>query len=183
MNAVDNVPGNVDDKNASETVNEVQTIPRSANEDKKLNEAPTNKIENERFIFLDEDAVQQFIQSKQNVNTLKKTIYDIKLVKLFLKSKNDERELHKIPPRELDSHLANFILSVRKKDLTEFEPNSLRGLMSSVDRHLKGKLYGSTIMKATDTNFELTRAAMKAKQRDLKAKGKGNRTKTQRSDQ
>jgi hypothetical protein len=59
----------------------------------------------------------------------------------FLKLKNETRELHKIEPTELDPLLANFVLTVRKKDGGEYEPNSLRSIISSVDRNKHNLLY------------------------------------------
>jgi hypothetical protein len=98
----------------------------------------------------------------------------------FLKLKNETRELHKIEPIELDPLLANFVLTVRKKDGGEYEPNSLRSIISSVDRKLKRMKYGFTILGEGAKNndvFNLTRDAISAKQKVLKKQGKGNKPK------
>jgi hypothetical protein len=84
----------------------------------------------------------------------------------------------------MDPLLANFVLTVRKKDGGEYEPNSLRFIISSVDRKLKRMKYGFTILgegaKSNDV-FNLTRDAISAKQKVLKKQGKGNKPKPKKS--
>uniref|UniRef100_A0A8W8MMW5 ZMYM2-like/QRICH1 C-terminal domain-containing protein n=1 Tax=Magallana gigas TaxID=29159 RepID=A0A8W8MMW5_MAGGI len=76
---------------------------------------------------------------------------------------------------ELDVFIANFILSVRKKGGEEFEPISLRSMISNIDRALRRHRYEVSIMQSPDNIFTATKQALKAKQKDLKQKGKGNR--------
>lgn len=59
------------------------------------------------------------------------------MITKFLSLKNESRDIHQISPSELDAILANFILTVRKKDGGDFEPSTLRSIISSVDRKLK----------------------------------------------
>ncbi len=89
------------------------------------------------FINMSTDDMQHFIDGQQNKNTMKKTAREIAQVMRFLKLKNEHRELHQIPGEELDPLLASFLLTVRKKDGNEFEPSSLRSIVSSIDRKLK----------------------------------------------
>ena len=60
------------------------------------------------------------------------------------------REIEKIPPTELDSYLRQFVLAARTKAGKDFEPPSLRGILASVERHLRRSSYGKTIFKDTD---------------------------------
>ena len=39
----------------------------------------------------------------------------LKKVENFLKERNENREIHKIPVNELDSLMANFIIAAKKK--------------------------------------------------------------------
>lgn len=55
------------------------------------------------------------VKKNQNKNTLRKTLFDVKLFSCFLRSKNDKRKLYKTSPTELDVFLANFILGVWTK--------------------------------------------------------------------
>ncbi|CAG2232665.1 unnamed protein product [Mytilus edulis] len=150
--------------------------------DQTSNVQATNPHFNQSFIEMDESYVRNFIDGQQNKNTLKKTACDLGLVTGFLKLIKEDRELHQIPTAELDVVLANFLLTVRKKDGNEYEPSSLRGMVGSIDRTLKYHKYGHTIITEdhNDTTFNLTRNALKAKQKALKKEGKGN--KPQRAD-
>ena len=112
---------------------------------------------------------------EENENTKKKPFYDLKLVKKFLVEERHEiREIEKIPPTELDSYLSQFVLAARTKTGKDYEPSSLRGILASVERHLSRSSYGKTIFK--DSDFK-KRDALKAKQRQLKRHGLGNRPK------
>ena len=94
-------------------------------------------IEPNRCVTLPDDAVQDFIMKQENSNTAKKAFNDIKLVKSFLQTKGEMRELNEIPPNGLEFLLSNFVLSIRKRDGGEFVPTSFRSIISSVDRRLK----------------------------------------------
>ena len=54
----------------------------------------------------------------------------------------------------------------------EYEPSTLKGMQSSIERHLKEKMYQASII--TDACFFLAREAIASKCKDLKKKGKGN---------
>lgn len=139
-----------------------------------LKENLSNHTES-RFVHYESQEIEKFIQDKENKNTLRKTLYDVNLFSSFLRSKNEMREFYKISPTELDVFIANFILSVRKKGGEEFEPISLRSMISSIERALRRHHYEASIMQSPDNIFTATKQALKAKQKDLKQKRKGNR--------
>jgi hypothetical protein len=116
-----------------------------------------------------------FLEINENINTRKKTMYDMKLVNAFLMSKNETRLVQFIPPDELNSHLCNFILAVTKNDGSEYEPTTLRGFLGSVDRHLRS--VDSPVSIFRDKEFSKTRAVLKRKQQELKKIGLGNKPK------
>ncbi|CAC5416672.1 unnamed protein product [Mytilus coruscus] len=64
------------------------------------------------------------------IKTLEQKQYEI--LPLFLKAKNENRELQTIPPVEFDPLLANYLLTLRKKDGGEYEPSTLRSIVSSI---------------------------------------------------
>ena len=129
------------------------------------------------FVDMSNDDVHNFIHGQENTNTLRKTLGDTRKIMKFLESKGEHRDIFQIPHDELDPLLANFILSVRKPDGSDYEPSSLRNIMSSLDRKLKRHQYEHTIMGSSGSVFTLTRDALKAKQRQLKKQGKGNKPK------
>jgi hypothetical protein len=98
------------------------------------------------------------------------------LIKSFIASEkqtNEPVEIEKLSPEELDSYVSKFLLAVRKKNGGEFEPTTLCGFLSSVERYLKKHWYSESII--TGQHFATTRDTLKSKQKELKRKGKGNK--------
>ena len=61
-------------------------------------------------------SLEEFVQHQKNKNTLSKTQRDVSLLKKFLVSRNEPRELENIEARDLNVLIANFLLHVWKKD-------------------------------------------------------------------
>lgn len=123
--------------------------------------------------FVNHQSFDQFLQEQQNSNTRKKTTNDVKLFQSYLNSQNETRYPQLIPPCDLDGHISGFLLSVRKKDGTEFEPSTLRSFVSSINRHLIMNGYKFSVM--ADAQFRRCREILAAKQKQLKSLGKGNK--------
>ena len=83
-------------------------------------------MEENRFVTPN-DTVEDYVESLQNKNTKGKTERDVRLLKRYLTSQNEEREVNEIEPQELDRYLAEFIRSVRRKDV-----NKLNTLMKTM---------------------------------------------------
>ncbi|KAH3891366.1 hypothetical protein DPMN_015464 [Dreissena polymorpha] len=49
--------------------------------------------------------------------------------------------MHQLDVDVLDEHVATLILSLQREDGTEFEPTSIRAIISSLDRKLKRHKY------------------------------------------
>lgn len=126
-----------------------------------------------RFALL-EGTIDDFIDEQENKNTQAKTARDLNLLKVFLQSKEEHREVENIPPAELNELLSEFILAVRTKEGKEYEPTSLRGMVASFERFLRRKNYQVSIIK--DLAFEKTRKTLQSKQKQLKKQGKGNKS-------
>ena len=123
--------------------------------------------------FVDAGPVDEFILEQENKATAQKTQRDVKLLQLFLKNKNEERNIEDIPTGELNEYVSDFIISVRTKNGNEYKPSSLRSLLASFERYLKKKNYPAGIIN--DLAFEKTRKTLQSKQKELKKQGKGNR--------
>lgn len=120
--------------------------------------------------------VDAFLHENQNKNTKTKTQNDMKVFLSFLISRNEARFPEFIPPDMLNTYLCEFLLSATKKDGKEYEPTTLRGFVSSIERHLKEKNCKISIIK--DLEFEKARQVLKSKQKQLKSLGLGNKPKT-----
>ena len=105
----------------------------------------------EKFLSLNDADVDDFIEEEENINTKKKTELDLALVNSFIFKEKENRRLEEIPPQELDLYLSKFILAVKKKNGDEYEPTTLRGFISSIERYLKKYRYSESII--TGQNF------------------------------
>ena len=103
----------------------------------------------------------------------KKTDGDLRIFKDYMSLSLELRAIEDIPPEELSEIVSRFLISVRKKNHEEYEPSSLRGIISSIDRHLKKSKYGTSIMEGPQ--FQQTREILSAKLKHLKKSGKGNK--------
>lgn len=74
---------------------------------------------------------KEFVEQMKN-NTKIKTKSDVNKFKAWLIKKKDQREIEKIPPKELDSLMAQFFLAIRKTDGLEYEPDSLSSYRQSI---------------------------------------------------
>ena len=126
-----------------------------------------------RFDTVDQEHIMKFIGDQAKENTVRKTESDVRLFKTFLESQNEFRSPEELPPVELDFHFGNFLVAVKKKDGSDYEPSSVRGFLSSLDRHLKMKYYAHTVNQ--NALFPHTNQALKAKMSYLKKNGGGNR--------
>ena len=65
-----------------------------------------------RFIDVSNGDVDELIAQQENENTKKKKMYDLNIVLKFLREVwKEERELEKIPPKELNVYLSKFIIA------------------------------------------------------------------------
>ena len=124
------------------------------------------------FMDISSEDVRKLIQNEDNKNTLKKPLSDVAKFKRFLLSKQEIRNVHEIESDILDEYLANYILSVRKPDGAEYEPSTIRNMISSIDRKLRRHQYPHKIFSDQSNVFQLSRDALHAKQKSLKRLGK-----------
>ena len=128
-----------------------------------------------RFASISDEEVKEFTEKLENENTKKKTLYDIKVIKVFkeyLNACDKKREIEDVTPVELREIIKKFVLAVRKKNGEEYEPSSLRAFIQSIDRHLRKNNYGFSVLN--DKEFHEVQDILKKKQKQLKSIGKGN---------
>ncbi|VDI46949.1 Hypothetical predicted protein [Mytilus galloprovincialis] len=126
-----------------------------------------------RFKIFTDEETDQFLDINKNKNTGSKTNSDVKIVRDFFVSVGEMRDPTEILPKELDSLLARFFLGVRKRDLTEYEPDSLHGIHNSLDRYFRDMKLTISIKK--DPEFAHSRRVLETKKKSLKSMGKGNK--------
>ena len=97
----------------------------------------------------------------------------MRLFKAFCLSRGENRPVEHLQPIDLDTLFGHFLISVKKQNGEEYEPSSIRGFVSSLDRYLKESRYPHTIIK--NNLFQHTNEALKAKMKALKAQGYGSK--------
>ena len=79
----------------------------------------------------------------------------------------------------LNKILRQFYATVRKKDGDDYEPDSLRVMVTAIDRYLTEKQYKYSIIR--DREFKSSKQAIEGKARLLRQQGKGKRPNKARS--
>ncbi|CAG2255616.1 unnamed protein product [Mytilus edulis] len=118
----------------------------------------------------DDTDTAAFVQSLKNDNTVRKTASDMRLFNKWLRCNNEMRLAEEIPVTELDKCLARFFMTVKKDDESNYEPQSVRSMQSSISRYLTEKC---AINIMVDKEFHHSRDVMSAKLKQLKSMGMG----------
>jgi integrase len=129
------------------------------------------------FIFSDLSVrdLQQFINSKRNHNTTRKTD---QCVNRFLKwiqadPRNDVRPLLEIPVTTMDIYVGGFLMDLKKVNGDLYEPDTLTSFHRAINRKLEEISYGYDLVKSIE--FKTSKKVLECKRRELKQNGKGNR--------
>lgn len=137
----------------------------------------TELSDHKEFENIDIETVRQRISEQINKSTIKKTKLDLKKIERFLALKGETKAIHETDIDLLDEYVANFVLSCKTKQGKDYEPSSIRNMLSSFDRELKRRKYPHTIMDSKGLVFSRTRDAFAAKSTSLKKKRERKQTK------
>ena len=148
------------------------------NSDSDMDEMPARSSFN-RFQAMTTAQLERFRNDQRNKETTRKTRNHLKTLYAFMHSKGCTSTLENVQPEELDKLLGEFMICVRKEKpdqdgSIEYEPSTLRGMLGSYERHLKEMHYGHSLISSP--LFHYTREMLKSKSKDLKKKGKGNKS-------
>jgi len=85
----------------------------------------------------DINSVEQFIEDQETkIQERKLSLQNVALLNEFLTLRKESRLIEKIPPEKLNAYIAEFIITVRKKDSNkDYEPSSLLSLMATFERY------------------------------------------------
>ena len=141
-------------------------------------------VENEgidgRFVPMTDSEVDNLTETGETANTKRKILYDINFVKQFLTEHGERRSIEEITAVDLNNYLSKFIFAARTKKDEKREPSSHRGILSSVECHLRRACYlllCRQIYYQRQRFSKDTSDALKAKPKELKRQGKGNKPK------
>ena len=125
----------------------------------------------ERFPYCDPKQLQELKENAENTNTKKSTKTWLTVWTTWAEEKGYSPDIVSYEAKELDEKLQKFFAEVRKKDGSDYEPDSLRVMLASLDRHLKEA--GSNISIAKDREFVDSRKVLEGKARYLREQGYG----------
>ena len=117
--------------------------------------------------------LQRFRDKNKNRNTMKTTVTWVNRFETWRKVREIPHKLEHIPERELDNVLQRFFAELRKGDGGEYEPESLRTMLASLDRFLREEGRPYSILK--DKEFEGCRKVLNGKAIELRENGMGKR--------
>ena len=139
----------------------------------------SNSNANERFPTLPEEELANLRSTNQNQNTSKSTKTWLKVFNEWRVQRNEAKQLGDIPHQELEVILCPFFAEIRKKDVNEYEPESLALMQCLLDRHLKNCGQNYSILR--NREFANSRQQLEAKARELRVRGYGKRKKASRA--
>ena len=119
------------------------------------------------------DNVDFYVANAINTNTQRCTNKWVNCFHEWAAARKREQEIEKLAPVDLDIILQKFFAEVRKRDGTDYEPNSLASLQAGIDRYLRGKNYKYSILN--HQYFSRSRAVLEGKAKYLRHIGKGKR--------
>jgi len=82
-------------------------------------------------------------------NTIRKTKHEVRRFALYLEDTFGEKcPIDELKPEQLCTYLKHYFGNVRKADNTEYEPDTLRSFMLSIERYLKSRQYPCNILES-----------------------------------
>ena len=126
-----------------------------------------------RFIDADDELIELLKNESENKNTKRSTDYWKRIFELWAKTRGKEEQLESYGIPELNEALSQFYAEVRKENGQDYEPDSLKVMQASLDRHLRSQNYPKSILR--DTEFLSSRKVLEGKARKLREQGMGRR--------
>ena len=146
--------------------------------DRKVANAQQNKMA-DRLRESNNVLIQSLKENAKNKNTQQSTNNWLKFWKSWASQKGYGESMEKYEPEAMNKILEEFYATVRKKDGEDYEPDSLRVMMTAIDRYLTEKEYKHSIIR--DREFKSSKQVLGRKARLLRQQGKGNRLNKARS--
>ncbi len=108
-----------------------------------------------------------------NENTTKSTNLWLRVYQSWAAVRGFGKNVEEVFPDDLNQILKKFYAEIRKKDGSNYEPDSLRVMQAALHRHLISKRYPADILN--DIEFRESRAVLEGKARELRAAGMGKK--------
>ena len=128
---------------------------------------------NSRFAERNEISIQGLKENAKNLSTTQSTNNWLKVFQSWAVNRGNDRNIENYTPEELNKILEVFYAEVRKQNGEDYEPDSLRVMITSLDRYLKEKGYKASIIR--DREFAESKQVLEGKAKLLRQNGKGKR--------
>ena len=130
-------------------------------------------LEESRFPVVSTEEITEINESAASKNTKRTTQTWLTVWIKWCKVRNIDENIERYSPQALDEVLKKFYLEVRKKDGSEYEPDSPRVMHASIDRYLRQKNYPDSIIGGRE--FKKSQETLNLKAKLLRYQGKGKR--------
>lgn len=156
-----------------------QSIPISSSNRRSIRPLPTRRIIGETDQISstnpnDPDPNVFLISSDTNShNTIRKTKHDVKRFVMYIDEHfGEQKPLHTISAESLCRYLKHYFENTKKFDGTQYEPDTLRSFLLSIERYLKSKKYENNLMESP--LFQSCRQVIMNKREQWRKMGGGN---------
>jgi hypothetical protein len=106
----------------------------------RLSRLANQRIDSNRFLIC---------SGTNSYNTIRKTKHEVRRFALYLEDTFRETcPIDELKPEQLCTYLKHYFGNVRKADNTEYEPDTLRSFMLSIERYLKSRKYLCNILES-----------------------------------
>ena len=106
----------------------------------RLSRLANQRIDSNRFLIC---------SGTNSYNTIRKTKHEVRRFALYLEDTFRETcPIDELKPEQLCTYLKHYFGNVRKADNTEYEPDTLRSFMLSIERYLKSRKYPCNILES-----------------------------------
>ena len=126
-----------------------------------------------RFAVTTDEQLEKLKDKSLNENTKRSTNTWVNAYRSWAKEREEREDIENVSPSHLNLLLERFYAELKKKDGSDYEPESLGVMQASLDRFLKENSYEFSI--ARDQAFTSSRAILSGKATLLRENGKGNR--------
>ncbi|CAF0974942.1 unnamed protein product [Rotaria magnacalcarata] len=131
--ATSSVQINRDDQSSTKPISSAAAAAR-------LSRLANQRIDSNRFLIC---------SGTNSYNTIRKTKHEVRRFALYLEDTFGENcPIDELEPEQLCTYLKHYFGNVRKADNTEYEPDTLRSFMLSIERYLKSRKYPCNILES-----------------------------------
>ena len=121
------------------------------------------------------DKILAYVHENQASRAKARTACDMRKFQTFLAPKGVTEPIEKIKPNRLDILLAEFFKDVKRDDVRELEPGTLKGIQYSIEMYLCEHRYEEKVTKSALFSLSQLNQLYTTKMKILKGLGKGNR--------